>query len=228
VGEGRSSTARASRGGAAYAIVAEFPGKRASRALLARLPATLALGGSGWLVLIFFAVMSTPPLLASAYGASELASALASAVGIVYAVAAGLLVGLRKHRAHRVVPFSVATGAMLALVPVGLGRALANVVTGGVWALGVLVALGVATIVCGGLFGAFLALLAAIGVNHEQPWAALGVPGFKCFVRMRVREIDGEPTRIDAWVIGQVDPVRRSPPRIVDRFAFSSDRGAVD
>lgn len=215
-------------GGAAYAIVAEFPGKRASRALLARLPATLALGGSGWLVLIFFAVMSTPPLLASAYGASELASALASAVGIVYAVAAGLLVGLRKHRAHRVVPFSVATGAMLALVPVGLGRALASVVTGGVWALGVLVALGVATIVCGGLFGAFLALLAAIGVNHEQPWAALGVPGFKCFVRMRVREIDGEPTRIDAWVIGQVDPVRRSPPRIVDRFAFSSDRGAVD
>jgi hypothetical protein len=149
-------------------------------------------------------------------------------VGLVYAVAAGLLVGLRKHRAHRVVPFSVATGALLAVVPLGLGRALAAFGAGGAWALGVVAAVVVATVVCGGLFGAFLALLAAIGVNHEQPWAALGVPGFKCFVRMRVREADGEPTRIDAWVIGQVDPVRRSPPMLVDRFAFSSDRGAVD
>ncbi|MDB4995262.1 MAG: hypothetical protein JWM74_2694, partial [Myxococcaceae bacterium] len=72
-------------------------------------------------------------------------------------------------------------------------------------------------------FGAMLALIARLGLNHAQPYAALGVPAFKQFVRMRI----SREGRIDAFVIGVVDPVGASADPgadsgavLVDRFDF--------
>jgi len=208
-------------GEAKYEILSEFPGKKASRALLARLPRTLALGGSGWLVLVFFAVMSLFPLATA--GAGHVRSALPSAalIGAVYTVCAAMLAGLRKRRPHRVVPFSIVTGLALAAVPLVLGAGLHARLAGLPRVAGLALALLLATLACGYLFGVFLAVLAAVGVNHEQSWAALGVPGYKCFVRLRVRSA-AEGAKVDAWVVGQVDPVRRSPVVLVDRFSFAA------
>jgi hypothetical protein len=82
-----------------------------------------------------------------------------------------------------------------------------------------------ATWLSGAGFGAMLAILARLGLNHAQPFAALGLPTHKHFVRMRVREEEAE-TVIDTFVIGQVDPIGGSPPVLVDTFRWTS-RGGV-
>jgi hypothetical protein len=67
------------------------------------------------------------------------------------------------------------------------------------------------------VFGLYLAALARFGLNNDQAFAALGHPGYKHFVRLRVRR-DG--SRVDAWVIGLVDPLGDSTPVLVDRVTF--------
>jgi hypothetical protein len=64
-----------------------------------------------------------------------------------------------------------------------------------------------------------LQLIARLGLNHAQPWAALGGSGYKHFVRLRVRSSDAGP-RVDAWVIGIVDPIARPHPVLVDAFRW--------
>jgi hypothetical protein len=67
------------------------------------------------------------------------------------------------------------------------------------------------------VFGLYLAALARFALNHDQAFAALGHPGYKHFVRMRVQR-DG--SRIDAWVIGLVDPLGDPTPVLVDQATF--------
>ena len=64
-----------------------------------------------------------------------------------------------------------------------------------------------------------LALIARLGLNHAQPFAALGLPCFKHFVRLRIREGESAPV-IDTFVIGVVDPLGGSPPVLVDSFQW--------
>ena len=69
------------------------------------------------------------------------------------------------------------------------------------------------------IFGLYLAALARFGLNHDQAFAALGHPGYKHFVRLRVRK-DG--TAVDAWVIGLVDPLGDDTPVLIDQTTFRS------
>jgi hypothetical protein len=78
--------------------------------------------------------------------------------------------------------------------------------------------LGTATAVFFGvmLFGAYLSLLTALGLEHTQAFTALDHPGYKHFLRLRVRA-DG--TGIDGYCIGLTDPVApNDEPRLVDVF----------
>jgi hypothetical protein len=77
------------------------------------------------------------------------------------------------------------------------------------------------TLASGVAFGAMLATIARLGLNLSQPFAALGEPGFKHFVRMRVREPADGPASVEAFVVGVVDPVGGSPPVLVDRFTWT-------
>jgi hypothetical protein len=86
-------------------------------------------------------------------------------------------------------------------------------------AVALIVAWVLSTWTSGWAFGALLALIARLGLNHAQPYAALGEPGFKHFVRLRVRE-RGDSAEIDLFVIGMVDPVRGSAPVLVDSFRW--------
>jgi hypothetical protein len=68
------------------------------------------------------------------------------------------------------------------------------------------------------VFGGYLALLTLLGYEHMQALTALDHPGFKHFVRLRVRA-DG--SGIDAWCIGATDPLRPGqPPELVDHFVW--------
>lgn len=82
-------------------------------------------------------------------------------------------------------------------------------------------------------FGGLLEVIALLGLNHAQPYAALGEPGYKHFVRLRVREAHGKTT-VDAFAIGQVDVIGGSPVVLVDSFRWEPraelrrSRGPVD
>ena len=82
----------------------------------------------------------------------------------------------------------------------------------------------VAAFFSGAAFGGFLVLIARAGYNHAQPYAALGVPGYKNFVRFRITHDDSGTAVVDAFTIGVVDPLGEdNAPALVDRFTF---RGA--
>ena len=66
------------------------------------------------------------------------------------------------------------------------------------------------------LLGAFLMILALTGLEHEEGFAALGHPGFRHFVRIRIDPSGG----LEAWVIGKDDPLAPGPPVLIDHFTW--------
>ena len=216
--------------GAAYATDAEFPGPKASRSLLARLPLHVASGRAGLLLTVFFGATQAAGLLANAGHHLGVARGVALAFTTLVAVGTALLVGWRRHRKHRVLPFALGIGVVVAAMPLGVGvlfDAAGYRVLGAGHAAGALslaVACAAATFLSGAAFGLMLLLIARFGLNHAQPYAALGLPTHKHFARMRVREADGGAV-IDTFVIGQVDPVGGSAPVLVDHFRWTSSRG---
>jgi hypothetical protein len=84
------------------------------------------------------------------------------------------------------------------------------------------VELAVTALVGALLFGTYLVLLTLFGYENTQAFTALDHPGFKHFLRLRVRR-DG--SAIDGFCIGLVDPVRPSePPVLVDTFTWKARR----
>jgi hypothetical protein len=72
------------------------------------------------------------------------------------------------------------------------------------------------------VFGAFLALLTLLGLEETQAFTALDHPGFKHFVRLRVRR-DG--SAVDFWCLGLTDPLAPdAKPELVDAGSFKLDR----
>jgi len=217
--------ARIPQGGAAYARDVEFPGPRASRAFAATLPWHVARGGAGWLITSL--VAAGDALALYMYFLDGLHGAIVAAIvgSALTTISTALLVGWGRHRTSVVVPLSLLFGLLIGALPVALGVAadvagideIGGSATGR--AIAGVAAFLVSTFASGFMFGAMLATIAHLGLNHAQPFAALGIAGFKHFVRMRVRERP-EGSTIDVFVIGVVDPVRASAPVLVDRFTW--------
>jgi hypothetical protein len=66
------------------------------------------------------------------------------------------------------------------------------------------------------VLGAFLLALALTGLEHQQGFAALGHPGFRHFVRLCVHPSG----KVEGFVIGKDDPLRKGPAVLVDRFGW--------
>ena len=214
-------------GGAGYRIDAEFPGPKASARMLRDLPLHVASGGAGWLIVCLLGALEAMALTAHLEGGIRLSAPVAIAIGLLVTMSTGGLIGWRRHRWLRVVPFATSFGALISALPLAIGVTVDRV---GMSALGPTLASRIAvvtaawiaaTLASGVAFGAMLATLARLGLNHAQPFAALGMPTHKHIVRMRIRESEDETT-IDTFVIGQVDPVGGSPPVLVDRFSWSA------
>jgi hypothetical protein len=218
--------ARVAKRGARYPRDAEFPGPIASRALLRRLPWIVARGGAGWVVIAVFGLADAVSLVPAGLGARPMSFGLAAAMSVSVALGAGLLVGWRRHRLGRVIVFSMLLGVLVGALPIVLGLGLdaagvhelghGNVRETVTWSA----AWMLATWTSGLAFGGLLQLIAWLGLNHAQPYAALGEPGYKNFARLRVREGADGRTTVDTFVIGQIDPVGRSPALLVDSFRW--------
>jgi hypothetical protein len=220
---------RVSERGAHYARDVEFPGPRASWAMCQRLPWHLAVGGAGWVITAVFALADWAALRAYFRDGLRAGVSIALVTSLLVAVGTAFLIGSRRRLA-RVIPFSFAFGLATGALPVALGiaaRAAGLEEMGGtrIGRVGVIwVSLLASTLASGAAFGAMLATIARLSLNLSQPFAALGEPGFKHFVRMRVREPEHGPASVEAFVIGVVDPVGGSPPVLVDRFVWSGQK----
>ena len=68
------------------------------------------------------------------------------------------------------------------------------------------------------VFGFYLALLTRRGIEHTQAFTALDHPGYKHFLRLRVRA-DGKG--VDGFCIGLTDPLAEgAKPELVDTFTW--------
>ena len=213
--------ARIAKGGE-YAIESEFPGPSASKKLLADLPIHCATGRAGSVLVAVFAVADGVALLEHFERGFNGSMSAALAISFIVAIGTGLLVGWRRRGVARVFPFAAILGLAVGAVPVALGAyadILAERVIGSSAAarpIAFSIALALATTASCFLFGGMLALIARLGLNHAQAYAALGSGGYKHFVRIRA----GKDGAIDAWVIGMVDPVRSRSAVLVDTFRF--------
>lgn len=219
--------------GAAYGVLAEFPGPRASWSMLAHLPLHVGVGGAGFLLTALFAVMQAAGLLAKAshHFGGTLGVALVETA--LVALGTALLVGWRRHRKHRILPFALGIGVFVGVLPLAIAMVFDRAGVHALHALGggrgtgafsLLVAWVLATFLSGAGFGFMLLLLARFGLNHAQPYAALGLPTHKHFARIRVRETE-DGSVVDTFVIGQADPLGDSPRGLVDHFRWTSSRG---
>ena len=211
---------RIARGGV-YERAKEFPGPVASAGLLWGLPWHVASGGAGWLVWGYLGALQAIELYVHLRHGTDFSTPLAVVHSMIVALATALLVGWRRHRAHKIIPFAAALGLFIGVFPLaialttsrlGVEHSVGPIIT-------TLAAWLLSTLASGAAFGTMLALIARLGLNHAQPFAALGLPCFKHFVRMRVRDVDGRAV-IDTFVIGVVDPIGKSPPVLVDSFQW--------
>ena len=128
----------------------------------------------------------------------------------------------RANLACAVAGLAYAAGALTALIPTGFSLALHAALErlalpAPLW----LVASGTLVVACflaAFVFGAYLALLTRLGLEHTQAFTALDHPGFKHFLKLRVRA-DGRG--VDGYCIGLSDPLEPGEkPVLVDRFEW--------
>jgi hypothetical protein len=216
--------ARIAAGGLAPTVA--WPGVAQSRWLLRQIPWKLALGRSGflphWGLLILFLLA----LLFSSrvYRYTGLAISVSVLTTLLLWGIFALIGGVLRRRA--VLPVAFAAALVTAAIPV----ASALVVDWALVRLGpstafTLVKLGafILTVFPGTfVFGAYLSLLTWLGYENMQAFAVLDHPGFKHFVRLRVRA-DG--SGIDGWCVGAADPLGEgSQPVLVDSFTWRPRR----
>jgi len=202
----------------------EWPGVEQSKVLLRQVPWQIAAGRAGFiphlLLLLFFA----PALgVGLRFWGTQGSVTGASLVGGVFAaIVCGLIGGMQKKLTWHVVVLASLAGIAMGLVPsiVSLAFQKALVFVGLHPGPGPYAALVLLLAVFFGAFtfGAYLAALTWIGQESTQAFTALGHPGFKHFLRIRVRK-DG--SAIDAWCIGLANPLGKNErPVVVDQFTW--------
>ena len=204
---------------------AEWPTVEQSKVLLRQVPVQVALGRSGFiphlLLLLFFA--PTMGIGLRFFGGSVGSVTGGSMVGaILSAVVCALIGGVRRKASARVVLLAVMAAVAMGLVPsfVSLMFARGLALFGLHLSSRLYAALLLLLAVFFGAFtfGAYLAALTWIGAESTQAFTALGHPGYKHFVRLRVRK-DG--SAIDAWCIGLENPLgKNEKPVLVDTFTW--------
>lgn len=204
---------------------AEFPGPKASLALALQIPWQMAQGRSGYLVhLAIGAIYAIGLGLDRWLGIPPLAIALGTA--LVVAFACRMLAGFR-NRALGIYPLATLAGLAMGFLPHVTHMALSYAFTkAGIDASHIMAvepwfALVIASFSAAFVFGGYLTLLTFFGIEQHQAFSVLSHPGYKHFVRLRVRR-DGRT--IDGWVLGKVDPLSASDPVVlVDRFTWTND-----
>jgi hypothetical protein len=217
--------ARIAKGG--WPRTAEWPGAIQSRALLRSVPWKLARGRSGFLPHFVLLALFAPAVTFEAHARAGAVVTLSTLLMLLFAAVYALIGGVLRR--PRVVPWALGAGLVTALMPVAgawvarltLDRWGPSLSTALLAACTLVIAAFAGTFV----FGAYLALLTLLGYENLQAFTALDHPGFKHFLRLRVRA-DG--SGIDGWCIGAPDPLRPGAEAVlVDQFAWRPAHGGA-
>jgi hypothetical protein len=203
--------------------VAEFPGPRASLTLALQVPWQIVHGRSGFLVHLALA-LGYSPMYTLEMLSGTISTLAAGLTAVIAAVGCLLIGGWRSKRALTIGVLAAITGCLVGLLPIAFHHLLApllmraHVPSAGVTAIQLL-----AAVYCGTLaFGSFLAALTIFGLEQHQAFSALAHPGYKHFVRLRVRRTGDA---VDGWAFGKVDPLNPSDPVVlVDQFTWTNPR----
>jgi hypothetical protein len=213
--------ARIAKGGLTPTV--SWPGVAQSRALLREVPWKLFLGRSGFLPHLGLATLFALSFFISQqlYGFTGLAVS-ASIVTTLFIGALYAFIGGATRR-RSVLPVALVAAALTVLLAIGatafLDAALEHLGPSAPFRF----LLGLGTFVVGifaGIlvFGGYLVVLTLLGYENMQAFTVLDHPGFKHFVRLRVRA-DGRG--IDGWCIGAADPLGQgTKPVLVDQFSW--------
>lgn len=204
------------------AAMVEWPERAQSRALLWQVPWKVALGRSGLLPHALLTLVLAPVVAFAEIPPWSWLAAGASGVALCAVLA--LLSGLKRGRA-RVIALAAVIATVILSGALLLREAALGVLTwvelraGWGW-LAPVAELGFGVLLGAFCFGLYLALLTRFGLENTQAFTALDHPGYKHFVRFRVRA-DG--SAVDGFVLGLVDPVRPGElPVLVDVFSWST------
>jgi hypothetical protein len=215
--------ARMAGGGLPRSVV--WPEVAQCRSLLRQVPWKLARGRSGFLphlalLALFGPVVALGAARQDRWALTVLLSVLMAVVlGAIYAFIGGVI------RRRAVLPVALGAALLTAMLPVAgagvvrlalerLGRTPSTTFVG-------CATLVIATFVGALIFGGYLALLTLLGYENTQAFTVLDHPGFKHFLRLRIRA-DGEG--VDGWCVGLADPLGADQPVLVDHFTWRPAR----
>jgi hypothetical protein len=203
-----------------------WPSSAESRALLGSVPWKIARGRSGFLPHLIFAALFAPAMSVGLrmYDRTGVIFAAPVAVTVVCTLIYALIGGLRR-RWRQVLPVALLAGVTTASLPIFASLLVKHLLlrlhfvptTYAVASATLLLTIFAATYV----FGFYLAHLTRRGIEHTQAFTALDHPGYKHFLRLRVRA-DGKG--IDGYCIGLTDPLGKdAAPELVDTFTWRPD-----
>ncbi|HET7545716.1 MAG TPA: hypothetical protein VFK05_37870 [Polyangiaceae bacterium] len=205
----------------------EWPTALQCRLLLLQVPWKVMRGNSGFLPHIALGLLFLPAMNFALNHFEQFGYILSAPIVItllttfIYS-----LIGDVRKGGIVVVGLAFGAGLLTATIPVFasiilIAAAVSAHVTMPLWLIAVLTF--AVAVFCGAfVFGAFLALLTLLGLEETQAFTALDHPGFKHFVRLRVRK-DG--SAVDFWCLGLTDPLATdAKPELVDAGSFKLDR----
>jgi hypothetical protein len=199
-----------------------WPGAAQSKRMLRFVPLKVALGRSGVLPHLLLAILFLPGIEFGARFWQRLGVIISAPISttLVLTTILALIGGVRRRKT--VLPLAFGAALCIAVAPLfvsfALGRALEDLELVATTSAAVALTLAAAVLVGAWVFGGYLSLLTRAGFEHTQAFTALDHPGYKHFVRLRIRA-DGRG--IDGWCIGLVDPLGKDQkPVLVDNFAW--------
>ena len=209
----------------------EWPDRAQSRALLWRIPGYVATGRAGLIPHVVMALLYAPFLGVGGWWGGHDGLGLATVLaGLATALVYAFLGGIRHGPVLPIALLATAAGGLTSLVPMGVlalfrfAAERSEQVPSALLA-GVLILL-TAMVVGGFVFGGFFAMTTRLGLEETQGFTALAHPGFKHFIRFRVRA-DG--SAVDGWVIGLADPLAPgAEPVLVDTFTWRAPGGSAE
>jgi hypothetical protein len=202
---------------------AEWPTAAQSRVLLWQVPWKVMRGNSGFLPHIALSAMFLPAMNFGVHNYQKFGFILSAPIVItllttlIYA----LIGGVRKGGAT-VLGLALGAGLATAGIPVVASLVLTWLarfahLMPSVWLIALLTFV-VAVFYGAFVFGAYLAILTFLGLEQTQAFTALDHPGFKHFLRLRVRK-DG--SAVDMWCLGLTDPLAAgAEPELIDTATF--------
>ncbi len=201
----------------------EWPTPAQSRVLLSQVPWKVAQGRSGFLPHLLLLALYAPAFAAGVSWPTRFGLTLVfTLLSTLFMWMVLALIGGVRRSGRTVALLSLAAAALIGFLPVAASLGLTHL-PGPLALDSHSIALGLATLLVSIyfgtlLFGAYLSLLTLWGLEHTQAFTALDHPGYKHFVRLRVRA-DGRG--VDGFCIGLGDPLSPdAKPTLIDSFTW--------